>query len=66
MNTDIQKIHFKLHQSSFNPFYPRQSLDFMDFTFLCLTSYIKESKIKQLMVLHYFHDADDDNLTLHL
>lgn len=33
MNTDIQKIHFKLHQSSFNPFYPRQSLDFMDFTF---------------------------------
>ena len=29
-----QKIHFKLHQSSFSPFYPGQSLDFMDFTVL--------------------------------
>lgn len=48
MNTDIQKIYSKFYNSHFNPFFPAQGLNFMDFTLtlsLCLTYYVKGNKV---------------------
>ena len=63
------KDTFQITSIQFQSILPRTEFGFYGLYFplsLCLTSYIKESKIKQLMVVHYFHDGDDDNLTLHL
>lgn len=63
------KDTFQTTSIQFQSILPRTEFGFYGLYFplrLCLTSYIKESKIKRLMVLHYFNDGDDDNLTLHL